>query len=74
MRGHGFTVVGASLYEAVYNAINTDLNARVEINALRLGRVSFLTLGEAAAVSRTHNMSLKRSWEVWAKRAAGELP
>jgi ribulose-5-phosphate 4-epimerase/fuculose-1-phosphate aldolase len=74
MRGHGFSVVGASLYEAVYNAINTDLNARVEMNAVRLGRVSFLTPGEAEAVSKTHNTSLKRSWEVWAKRAAGELP
>ena len=74
MRGHGFTVVGGSIEEAVYNAINTDLNARVEMNALRLGRVSFLTPGEADAVSRTHNTSLKRSWEVWAKRAAGELP
>jgi HCOMODA/2-hydroxy-3-carboxy-muconic semialdehyde decarboxylase len=73
MRGHGFTVAGASLYEAVYNAINTDLNARVEMNALKLGRVSFLTRGEADAVSKTHNTSLKRSWEVWAKRAAGEL-
>jgi len=74
MRGHGFTVVGGSLHEAVYNAINTDLNARVEMDALRLGRVSYLTPGEAAAVSKTHNASLKRSWEVWAKRAAGELP
>jgi ribulose-5-phosphate 4-epimerase/fuculose-1-phosphate aldolase len=74
MRGHGFTVVGGSLYEAVYNAINTDLNARVEMDAVRLGGVSYLSEGEAAAVSKTHNASLKRSWEVWAKRAAGELP
>jgi HCOMODA/2-hydroxy-3-carboxy-muconic semialdehyde decarboxylase len=74
MRGHGFTVVGGSLYEAVYNAINTELNARIEMDALRLGRVTYLSLGEAGAVSKTHNTSLKRSWEVWAKRAAGELP
>ena len=73
MRGHGFTVVGGSLKEAVYNAINTDLNARIEMNAVRLGRVNFLTSGEADAVSRTHNASLTRCWEVWAKRAAGEL-
>ncbi|HLI22279.1 MAG TPA: class II aldolase/adducin family protein [Stellaceae bacterium] len=73
MRGHGFSVCGASLYEAVYNAVNTELNARIEMNALRLGRVSFLTPGEANAVSKTHNSSLKRNWEIWAKRAAGEL-
>ena len=74
MRGHGFTVVGGGLQEAVYNAINTVLNARVEMDALRLGAVSYLTEGEAAAVSKQHNASLNRSWEVWAKRAAGELP
>ena len=74
MRGHGFTVVGRSVQEAVYNAINTVLNARVEMDALRLGAVSYLTEGEAAAVSKQHNASLNRSWEVWAKRAAGELP
>jgi ribulose-5-phosphate 4-epimerase/fuculose-1-phosphate aldolase len=74
MRGHGFTVAGGSLYEAVYNAINTVLNARIEMDALRLGGVTYLSEGEAAAVSKTHNASLKRSWEVWAKRAAGELP
>src|SRR5579862_8137138 len=73
MRGHGFTVVGGSLHEAVYNAINTDLNARVEMDALRLGSVAYLSEGEAVAVSKTHNASLKRSWKVWAKRATGEL-
>jgi HCOMODA/2-hydroxy-3-carboxy-muconic semialdehyde decarboxylase len=74
MRGHGFTVCGASLHEAVYNSINTVINARVEMDALRLGAVTFLSEGEAAAVSRQHNASLGRTWEVWAKRAAGELP
>jgi HCOMODA/2-hydroxy-3-carboxy-muconic semialdehyde decarboxylase len=74
MRGHGFTVCGGSLHEAVYNSINTVLNARVEMDALRLGAVTYLSEGEAAAVSKQHNASLGRSWEVWAKRAAGELP
>jgi len=74
MRGHGFTVVGGSLQEAVYNAINTVLNARVEMDAIRLGNITYLTEGEAATVSKLHNNSLNRSWEVWAKRAAGELP
>ena len=74
MRGHGFTVAGGSLREAVYNAINTDLNARVEMDALRLGTVTYLSDGEAAAVSRLHNNSIDRHWDIWTKRAAGELP
>ncbi len=73
MRGHGFTVVGGSIQEAVYNAVNTVQNARVEMDALRLGNVTYLTDGEAAATSKLHNASLNRSWEIWAKRAAGEL-
>jgi ribulose-5-phosphate 4-epimerase/fuculose-1-phosphate aldolase len=74
MRGHGFTVVGKGVREVVYNAINTVLNARVEMDAVRLGNVAYLTDGEAAAVSSLHNSSLNRSWDIWAKRAAGELP
>jgi HCOMODA/2-hydroxy-3-carboxy-muconic semialdehyde decarboxylase len=74
MRGHGFTVVGSSIQEAVYNAINTVQNARVEMDALRLGKVTYLTDAEAAAVSKIHNASLNRSWEIWVKRAVGELP
>ena len=73
MRGHGFTVVGGSIQEAVYNAVNTLLNARVERDALSLGKVTYLTDAEAAATSRIHNTTLNRSWEIWAKQAAGEL-
>jgi ribulose-5-phosphate 4-epimerase/fuculose-1-phosphate aldolase len=73
MRGHGFTVTGSSLREAVYNAINTDLNARVEMDALKLGDVTFLSAGEAASVSKLHNASIQRHWDIWTKRAAGEL-
>jgi len=73
MRGHGFTAAGGSVKEAVYNAINTVLDAKVEMDALRLGNVTYLSDAEAAAVSKTHNASLDFSWEVWAKRASGEL-
>jgi ribulose-5-phosphate 4-epimerase/fuculose-1-phosphate aldolase len=74
MRGHGFTVAGGSIREAVYNALNTVLNARVQMDAMRLGDVKYLSTSEAAAVSKLHNASLDKSWEIWTKRAAGELP
>jgi HCOMODA/2-hydroxy-3-carboxy-muconic semialdehyde decarboxylase len=74
MRGHGFSNVGGNVKEAVYNAINTVLNARIEMDALRLGEVTYMSQGESAAVSKLHNASLDRSWQVWLKRAAGELP
>lgn len=74
MRGHGFATTGASVKEAVYNAINTVLDANVEMDALRLGTPTYLTQGEAIEVSKTHNASIDSSWAIWLKQVAGELP
>ncbi len=74
MRGHGFTVVGGNLKEAVYNAVNTMLAARVQLNAMHLGEVTYLSEGEAATTSKLHGGSLDRMWEIWKKRALGQLP
>ncbi|MGH7105975.1 MAG: class II aldolase/adducin family protein [Acetobacteraceae bacterium] len=74
MRGHGFTTVGGSVREAVYNAINTVRNARIQAEAMSLGPVTYLTPGEATAVSRLHDAALDAGWQVWARQAAGQLP
>src|SRR5580658_658894 len=37
MRGHGSTVIGATLREAVFQAVYTEYNARVQREALALG-------------------------------------
>ncbi len=74
MRGHGFTVVGGNLKEAVYNAVNTMLAARVQLNAMHLGEVTYLSEGEAATTSKLHGGSLDRMWEIWKKRVLGQLP
>jgi ribulose-5-phosphate 4-epimerase/fuculose-1-phosphate aldolase len=74
MRGHGFTVTEANVREAVYNALNTVLNARVQMDTMRVGDVTHMSADEAAAVSKLYNASLDTSWEIWTKRAAGELP
>src|SRR5437016_3180742 len=37
MRGHGSVVVGRSLKEAVYRAVYTEINARLQASALSLG-------------------------------------
>ena len=47
MRGHGSVVVGGSVQQAVYRAIYMELNARLQSEAMRLGRVNYLTPGEA---------------------------
>jgi HCOMODA/2-hydroxy-3-carboxy-muconic semialdehyde decarboxylase len=67
MRGHGNVVVGRSIPEVVYRAIYTELNARLQADALRLGdgRVAYLSAGESAAATATNARALTRAWEMW---------
>jgi HCOMODA/2-hydroxy-3-carboxy-muconic semialdehyde decarboxylase len=65
MRGHGVTVIGRTLREAVFRAVYTEFNARIEAEALRLGPVTFMTPGEAAASAATNASQVDRAWNVW---------
>jgi HCOMODA/2-hydroxy-3-carboxy-muconic semialdehyde decarboxylase len=73
MRGHGSTVVGTSLRQAVFRAVYTEVNARLQADAMRLGAVTFLTDAEAAASSRTNNSQIDRAWDLWRMQAAGAV-
>lgn len=64
MRGHGMTVVGANVRRATYNAIYTQINARAEMEALRLGHPKFLNEYEVQRVGQ-----INRAWEAWADHA-----
>lgn len=69
MRGHGNVVTGFSIQQAVFRAIYTESNARLQSEAMRLGEVTYLTPGEAQATSDMNDEHLGRPWEVWKKRA-----
>jgi ribulose-5-phosphate 4-epimerase/fuculose-1-phosphate aldolase len=71
MRGHGSTVVGSTLRQAVFRAVYTEVNARLQADALRLGEVTYLTPGEAAAAAATNDGQINRAWDMWAAQAAG---
>jgi len=73
MRGHGNVVVGRSIPEVVFRAIYTEMNARLQTEALRLGegRVTYLSDGEAAASLATNAGVLTRAWELWKAAAMG---
>lgn len=64
MRGHGMTVVAPSVKLVVLRSIYTQLNARAEMGALRLGDPIFLNAQEA-----TRTDPVGRPWEAWAARA-----
>lgn len=69
MRGHGNVVVGFSIQQVVFRAINTENNARLQSEAMRLGEINYLTPEEAQATSDMNDEHLDRPWQVWKKRA-----
>ncbi|SDR42789.1 HCOMODA/2-hydroxy-3-carboxy-muconic semialdehyde decarboxylase [Rhizobiales bacterium GAS113] len=68
MRGHGSTVVGETLQHAVYRAIYTEQNAKLQAEAMRLGEVTYLTEQEAATAQKNVETQIRRPWELWKSR------
>jgi ribulose-5-phosphate 4-epimerase/fuculose-1-phosphate aldolase len=69
MRGHGNVVVAANVMQVVFRAIYTEMNAKLELEARRLGTVKYLSKREGAAAMATNDKAMVRAWELW-KRAA----
>jgi len=65
MRGHGSTVVGASVEQAVYRAFYAEVNARLQLQARQLGKVTYLNAREAAKAAATNDTQLQRVWDLW---------
>ncbi|NML16037.1 class II aldolase/adducin family protein [Azohydromonas caseinilytica] len=68
MRGHGCTVVAPSLRLAVYRAVYTEVNAKLLLQSLPLGEVTYLTPEEAAAGHTTEGQ-VDRPWNLWKQLA-----
>jgi ribulose-5-phosphate 4-epimerase/fuculose-1-phosphate aldolase len=71
LRGHGNVVVGGSVKEVVFRAVYTEVNARLEADALRLGQVVFLNDEEAKNSMATNRGQLTRPWDLWKAKALG---
>lgn len=73
MRGHGFSAAARSLIEVVRMAVYLPRNARVQMNALRLGGdIKPLSDGEIAARNagyKPYSLETQRAWRYWANRA-----
>jgi HCOMODA/2-hydroxy-3-carboxy-muconic semialdehyde decarboxylase len=67
MRGHGSTVVGSSVEQAVYRAIYAEVNARLQLQATQLGEVTYLTAQEAKKAAVMNDSQLPRAWELWTR-------
>ena len=73
MRGHGSTVVGANLREAVFRAVYTESNAKLQAEAMKLGPVTYLCEGETVVATRNIATQIDRAWDFWRMRAEGKL-
>jgi ribulose-5-phosphate 4-epimerase/fuculose-1-phosphate aldolase len=74
MRGHGSTVAGASLREAVYAAVMLEINAQLQLKAQAFGPVKFLTPGEIEKIRARQNKGrpgegYDRAWQYWLRHA-----
>jgi len=69
MRGHGSTVVGSTLRQAVFRAVYTEIGARLQMDAMRLGPVTYLTEQETVGTTKTISTQYDRSWFLWLKAA-----
>jgi ribulose-5-phosphate 4-epimerase/fuculose-1-phosphate aldolase len=66
MRGHGSTVVGRSVREAVSRAIYTEVNAKLQLEVMRMGvPVKYLTPGEARLLNAFTKPDVSRPWDLW---------
>jgi ribulose-5-phosphate 4-epimerase/fuculose-1-phosphate aldolase len=73
MRGHGMTVIGDSVPEAVFRAIYTEMNARLQLQASQLeGPIEFLSDEEGRRSTASNRSTLERPWELWKKKALGK--
>ena len=73
MRGHGMTVVGDSVAEAVFRSIYTEMNARLQWQAGHLeGPIEFLSEEEGRRSAATNRSTLERPWELWKKAATAK--
>jgi HCOMODA/2-hydroxy-3-carboxy-muconic semialdehyde decarboxylase len=74
MRGHGDSVVGPSLPDAVFRAYYTEINARQQLQAIAIGGpINFLTNEEAATSNGAMLRASARPWALWRAKTIAEL-
>jgi ribulose-5-phosphate 4-epimerase/fuculose-1-phosphate aldolase len=71
--GAGVPVVASDLPRAVFRSVYTELNARLQAQAMALGRkVTYLDAEEAKKASATMEATAMRPWELWRRKAMGK--
>jgi ribulose-5-phosphate 4-epimerase/fuculose-1-phosphate aldolase len=71
MRGHGCSVAGRTVRDAVRIAVYLMVNAGLQTEAMRFGEVTFLSEGETVATAQmsASPLAADRLWEYWTRRS-----
>jgi len=66
MRGHGDVAVGPTVKMAVFRAYYTDVNARLQVQAIALGgEINYLTPAEGEKAHKADSGVIDRIWNLW---------
>ncbi|HZS01634.1 MAG TPA: class II aldolase/adducin family protein [Chloroflexota bacterium] len=70
MRGHGSAVAGGSLPEVVWTCVYMAENARLQLQAMALGEVQYLSPGEIEQMGgyQVDPRGFERAWHAWRAR------
>ena len=69
MRGHGDVTVGPNVRIAVFRAYYTDVNARLQAQAIGLGsEITYLSPEEGAKADQVNFAVLDRVWNLWKQK------
>jgi HCOMODA/2-hydroxy-3-carboxy-muconic semialdehyde decarboxylase len=72
LRAHGMVAVGPSLPAAVFRAVFTEVNARLQLQATMLGGdIAALEAEEGRLADAVNLGTLGRAWELWRRRVGG---
>jgi len=74
MRGHGDVAVGPSVKMAVFRAYYTDVNAKLQSQAIALGgEINYLTPLEGEKADKINFVVIDRIWNLWKMRIVPTL-
>ena len=71
MRGHGCAIAATNIRAAVLTAIYTQVNAKLQLQAMPLGDVKYLSAEEISLTPETlvGALAMERAWEYFERRA-----
>jgi ribulose-5-phosphate 4-epimerase/fuculose-1-phosphate aldolase len=74
MRGHGDVAVGPTVKMAVFRAYYTDVDAKLQAQAMALGgEPNYLTPGEGEKADKTNFAVIDRIWNLWRMKVVPTL-